>query len=152
MSVNEKEALEQFDDFLMIMDEQTDSLELEGEKRGIELDRSVESLGNLEELFTAMTENADKEKIEGLIVLFARYLGEIVCDTFRGKWILSLHDPKNINYNSPVVIDHAQEGLEFSPLSAMRAFSIRKKPGLLKQAVYADIDIQPVDLSDLSEY
>ncbi len=56
---------------------------------------------------------------------------------------------KSINYNTPVIINHAQEGLEFSPISVMRTFSIRKKSAFLKQAIYADVDIQPVNLSDL---
>jgi len=151
MSLNKKEALDQFDNFLMIMDEQTDSLELEAEKKGIELECSVESLGKLEELFLGIAKDADKETVDGLVVSFARYLGEIVSNNFNGKWVLSLNDPKSINYNTPVIIEHAQEGLEFSPISVMRAFSIRKKPGFLKQAIYADVNVQPVDLSDLIE-
>lgn len=49
--LNKKEALDQFDDFLMIMDDQLEALEEEAEKRGIELDCSNESLHNLEKLF-----------------------------------------------------------------------------------------------------
>lgn len=151
MSIDKKEALDKFDNFLMVMDDQNESLEQEALKLDIELTYSIDSIDKLESLFNLMAEDADKETIDGLIVSFARYLGEIVCKNLDGKWVLSLNDPKSINYNMPVIVGHAQEGLEFSPISTMRAFSIRKKPGFLKQAVYADIEVNPVDLSDLIE-
>jgi len=57
-----------------------------------------------------------------------------------------LDDPKNVYYNSPVIVDHtAIVGLEFSPIFAMQAVWLRRKPGLLRQIIMADIE--PVDLN-----
>lgn len=147
-----EQALEKFDDFLMIFDEQTDALEKDAAARGIDLDFSVESLAKLEQLFLLMAEGADKDAISQLIVYFARYLGEIVRINYGGKWILSLDDPKNVNFNTPVIVGHTPiPDLEFDPIGQMRAFSLKKRPGMLWQAIDADINPNPLDLSDLVE-
>jgi hypothetical protein len=147
-----KAALEKFDDFLMIFDDQTDALENDAEARGIELDFSISSLAKLEQLFTMMAEGADKDATNQLIVYFARYLGEIVRTNYGGKWQLSLDDPKNVNFNTPVIAGHTPiEGLEFSPIRTMRAFALKRQPGMLWRAINAHVDPRPVDLSGLVE-
>ncbi|CAH0351036.1 hypothetical protein [Aquabacterium sp. CECT 9606] len=79
-------------------------------------------------------------------------LGEMVRLRFGGTWHLPLNDEKNINFNAPVIVGHTPiAGLEFAPLSVMRAYALRRKPGTLRRAVEADIHIKPVDLSGLIE-
>ena len=147
-----EQALEKFNDFLMIFDEQTDALEKDAAARGIDLDFSVESLAKLEQLFLLMAEGADKDTISQLIVYFARYLGEIVRTNYGGKWILSLDDPKNVNFNTPVIVGHTPiSDLEFSPIRVIRAFALKRQPGMLWRAIDAHINPNPVDLSDLVE-
>ena len=149
---DKKEALEKFDDFLMIFDEQTDALENDAASRGIQLDFSISSLEKLEQLFPMMAEGADKDTTNQLIVYFARYLGEIVRNNYEGKWHLSLEDPKNVNFNTPVIVGHTPiEGLEFAPIGIMRAFALKRRPGMLLRAINAQINPKPVDLSDLVE-
>lgn len=149
---DKKKALEDFDDFLMIMDEQLDALENDAEARGIKLDFSLSSLAKLEELFLKMANGADKDMRDRLIVYFARYLGEIVRTNYGGKWQLSLDDPKNVNFNTPVIVGHTPiQGLEFSPIGIMRAFALKRRPGMLWTAIDADINPSPLDLSGLTE-
>lgn len=149
---DKKKALEDFDDFLMIMDEQLDALENDAEARGIKLDFSLSSLAKLEELFLKMANGADKDMRDRLIVYFARYLGEIVRTNYGGEWQLSLDDPKNVNFNTPVIVGHTPiQGLEFSPIGIMRAFALKRRPAMLWTAIDADINPSPLDLSGLTE-
>ena len=152
MSINKEAAEQDFDNFLMIMDDQLDNLRDEAEARGISLDLSPADLDKLEILFDLMSENVDKNEMSGLVVLFARHLGEIVRVNYGGNWRLSLDDEKNINFNNPVITGHCPvEGVEFSPIFVMRAYSLRRKKGTLQLAVDAQIKPSPVNLSHLAE-
>ena len=151
MTINRVKANENFEKFLIGMDDQLEALEDEALSKNIELDTSTSSIEKLEELFNLMTTHSDKEAIDNLIVTFARYLGEIVCNNYGGHWILPLDNPKSINFNVPVVTGHVQEDLEFAPISVMRAFALRRIPGTLKRAIDADINVSTVDLSGMIE-
>jgi hypothetical protein len=150
--MDKKQALNKFDEFLMILDEQTDALERDAEANGITLDFTLASLPKLEQLFLTMAEGADKEEISQLIVYFARYLGEIVRTNYGGKWHLPLDDPKSVNFNTPVIVGHTRiSGLEFSPIGIMRGFALKRRPGMLWRAIDADVNPSPLDLNDLIE-
>lgn len=152
MKIDMKETEEDFDDFLMIMDDQLDWLADEAEKYGITLDLTPDDFTKLEKLFDLMSEGQNKDYISGLVVTFARHLGEVVRETYGGKWHLPLDDEKNVNFNTPVIIEHTPiEGLELAPISIMRAYALRRKAGTLQQAVDADINPEPLDLSDMIE-
>ncbi|VWC18515.1 hypothetical protein BLA13014_05590 [Burkholderia aenigmatica] len=152
MTFDRNAAEEKFDDFLMVMDEQLDWLSDEAKRRGIELKVGLDDLPNLEKLFDLLSDGKEKDYVSGLVVTFARYLGEIVRECYGGKWALPLDDEKNINFNSPVIVGHTSiEGLEFAPLSVMRAYALRRKPGTLQRAVSAQVNPKPVDLSGLAE-
>ena len=141
-----------FQQFLIIMDDQIEWLEDQAKDRGIELSMSPTSFGNLEKLFDLMSESQSEDYISRLVVTFGRYLGEIVRLNYRGKWTLPLSDDKNINFNTPVITEHSCiEGLEFAPLSVMRAYSLRRKRNLLETAVNAQIDPKPIILDHLIE-
>jgi hypothetical protein len=152
MSIDKEAAEQDFDDFLMIMEDQLDYLKEEAERRGIFLDSSPDDLDKLEQLFDLMSETTDKKDIPGLVVLFARHLGEIVRLNYGGKWELPLDDEKNVNFNTPVLTGHCPvEGVECAPISIMHAYSLRRKKGTLKRAVDADVNPTSIDLSDLVE-
>ena len=149
---NKDEAKEKFDNFLFIMDDQLEAVESEAEKRDIPIAVDMGSLENLERLFFQVTENCSEDEKQGWIVTFARYVGEIVRETFNGKWHLSLEDPKNIYFNTPVIINHTKiENLQFSPIFAVRALSLRKKSGLLRKIVMADIKPRELNIDHLEE-
>ena len=152
MPIDRKEAEEKFDNFLMAMDEQLDWLSDEAENRGIKLDFGPSDFSKLEQLLNLMSEGQDKDSISRLIVIFARHLGEVIRLNYGGKWYLSFEDEKNVNFNIPVIVGHTKiEGLEFSPLSVMRAYALRRKEGTLQRAVDAQINPEPLDLSGLAE-
>jgi len=144
--------LEKFDHFLMIMDDQLEGLEDKANDYGISLTLTPESFDKLELLFDKMSEGADKEARIDLIITFGRYLGEIVRETYGGKWHLPLDDPKNVNFNSPVIIGHSPvAAVEFAPISVMRAYALRKRTGLLREAAMAQVDPQPLDIDHMEE-
>ncbi|MBR8233532.1 hypothetical protein K6W26_08885 [Burkholderia sp. AU42008] len=152
MVFDRKVAEEAFDDFLMIMDDQLDWLSDEAKQHGIQLTVKLDDLPKLEKLFDLMSDGKDKDYVSGLVVAFARFLGEIVRENYGGKWELPLDDEKNVNFNTPVIVGHTPvEGLEFAPLSVMRAYALRRKQGTLQRAVSAQINPTPLDLSGLAE-
>jgi hypothetical protein len=141
-----------FDHFLMIMDDQLEAFEDKAKDYGIALTREPESFDKLESLFDKMTEGADKEIKTNLVITFGRYLGEIVRESFGGKWELPLGDPRNINFNTPVIIGHtAAAGVQFSPISVMHAYSLRKRAGLLRTAAMSQVKPQPPDIDHMEE-
>lgn len=145
-------ALKVFDDFLLLMDDQIDALKSEALRQGSVLDFSLPSLDALETIFLTKTIAMSKEQVSKAIVYFARYLGETVIFNHGGRWVLSLSDEKNVNFNLPVIVGHSKvPGLEFSPVLGMRALSLRKRSGLLRQAVAAQVNPTPVDISNLIE-
>ncbi|KAG8151673.1 hypothetical protein [Burkholderia catarinensis] len=152
MAFDRKAAEEAFDDFVMIMDDQLDWLSDEAKGHGIKLAVELDDLPKLEKLFNLLSSGKDKDYVSGLVVTFARFLGEVVRESYGGKWVLPLDDEKNINFNTPVIVGHTPiEGLEFAPLSVMRAYALRKRPGTLQRAVDAQVNPKPVDLSGLAE-
>jgi hypothetical protein len=152
MAFDRKSAEEQFDNFLMSMDDQIDWLSEKAEEHGIELDVGLDDLSKLENLFDLLSDGKNKDYVSRLVVTFARFLGEIVRENYGGKWTLPLDDEKNINFNTPVIVGHVPiDGLEFAPLSVMRAYALRRKQGTLRRAVDAQINPKPVDLSGLEE-
>jgi hypothetical protein len=152
MSIDKEQAKKDFDDFLIIMDDQLDALSDEADKHQIKLDFSLDDFERLEHLFGLMSDGIDKEEKKGLIVMFARHLGEIVRLRFGGQWHLPLDDEKNVNFNTPVIMGHSPvDGLEYAPISAMRGYSLRRRAGSLRRGVDAGININPLDLSDLIE-
>lgn len=152
MIFDKKMAEEKFDQFLMIMDDQLDSLSCEAESRGIDLDFSLDDMDKLEDLFDLMAEGKSADDRASLVVFFARYLGELVLKNYGGKWSLPLEDEKNVNFNTPVIVGHCSiEGLEFAPISVMRGYSLRKRKGSLRRALDADVNPKALDLSDIPE-
>jgi hypothetical protein len=149
MKVNRVEAEEKFDDFLMIMDDQLEWLEDEASKRGIDLRCTPNTPELLELLFDKMSVSMNEDDISRLLVVFGRYLGEFILTTYGGKWTLPLDDEKNINFNTPVIVEHTKfEGLEFSPIRAMRAYYLRRRKGLIRQTILNQIAPEIVDLSE----
>lgn len=151
MKVDKVNDREDFETFLTIMDDQLDALQDIAEEKGIKLDCSIEDCPKLETLFNVIALETEKSLLSNLIVLFARHLGEIVVRNYRGVWVLSLEDPNDIHYNTPVITGHSKEGVAFSPISVMRSFALRRKPGTLSTAINADININPLNLDDLVE-
>lgn len=152
MTFNLEEAREAFEQFLMLMDGQIEWLVAQAQTHGIELDGSPESLDRLERLHDLMAATLSEDERDSLRVVFARYLGETVRLAHGGKWALPLDDPKDIHFNRPVIIGHSRYPLcEFSPIHAIHAYSLRRRPGLIRSIVASNVDPQILNLSDLAE-
>lgn len=136
----------------MLMDGQMEWLVAQAQMHGIELDCSLESLDRLEHLHDLMAATLSEDERDSLRVVFARYLGETVRLLHGGKWALPLDDPKDIHFNRPVIMGHSRYPLcEFSPIHAIRAYSVRRRPGLIRSIVASSVDPQILDISDLAE-
>jgi hypothetical protein len=154
MAIDFHAAEEQFQSFLVLMDEQIEWLESEARTHDIDISVSGDTvmLQRLESLFDVLSGGKDRDEIAGLNVVFARFLGEWLRLHFGGAWRLPLDDPKNVNFNTPVIEGHTRiPGLQFAPILAMRAYSLRRKPGVLLQAITAQVDPKTLDLTDLQE-
>lgn len=132
----------------MAMDDQLKWLEEEASRLNLELGISKNTPELLEALLDRMSGGMNDDNKDRLLVILGRYLGEFVRITYGGKWTLPLDDEKNINFNTPVIVGHSRfEGLEFSPIRTMRAYSLRKKPGMIRKIIHSDISPQILDLS-----
>jgi hypothetical protein len=152
MTLDLHKAHEAFEQFLMIMDDQIEWLVDQAHVHGIDLDGSLESLDRLEILYTTMAATLSEDEQNALRVVFARYLGDVVWEHHGGKWTLPLDDPKDINFNMPVIVGHSScPWLEFNPIHTMRAYSLRPRPGMIRSIVAHSVDPQILDLSDLAE-
>jgi predicted nuclease of restriction endonuclease-like RecB superfamily len=141
-----------FDEFLVKMDDQLEWLADEAEKYETSLDFTVDDLARLERLFDSMAENHDEHYASKLVIIFARHLGEFFRKNYGGKWSLHLADEKNVNFNTPVIAGYSKiEGLEFAPVSVMRAYNLRRKQGTLYRAVDANANPSALDLSRFIE-
>jgi len=152
MTLDLNEAREAFDQFLMLMDGQIEWLVAQARIHGISLDGSPESLDRLERLHDLMAVTRSEDERDSLRVVLARYLGETVRLIHGGKWVLPLDDPREVNFNRPVIVGHSRYPLcEFSPIHAIRAYSLRRRPGLIRSIVANSVNPQILDLSDLAE-
>ena len=152
MPINLEDAREDFEQFLILMDDQIDWLVEQAQDHGIVLDGSLESFDHLECLYTSMAATLTQDDRAALRVVFARYLGDSVRERYGGQWTLPLDDPRDISFNMPVIVGHSTcPWLEFNPIHTMLAFSLRKGPGLIRRVVGHSVDPQILDLSDLVE-
>ena len=152
MTINLEDARETFEQFLIVMDDQIEWLVEQAQDHGIDLDGNLESLDRLERLYNAMSATLTEDELASLRVVFARYLGDSVRVLYGGKWTLPLDDPRDINFNTPVIVGHSScPWLEFNPIHTMRAYSLRPKAGMIRNIVAHSVDPQILDISDLVE-
>lgn len=156
-AVNRGEALQRFDSFLMLMDEQLRALEADAARHGLPLAPEQDTPEQLEALFDALAQGlsreADPEAWGSLLVYIGRYLGEWVRQSFGGRWVLPLDDVRNLNFNTPVIVGHSPVcGLELAPIRLVRAYGLRRRRGTLRKGVLAQVRPEPpLDLSNLAE-
>lgn len=145
------EARATFAGFLQEMDDRLQRLELLAGARGLELDYSEASLGDFETLLEALLDEAQAGDGDttSVVVSGARYLGELLRQTYGGEWHLPLDDPKNIHHNTPVIVGHNASGTEFAPISLCRVFARRRQRGVFAGAIRSQIAPQKPDLGPL---
>ncbi|RZK99498.1 MAG: hypothetical protein EOP36_19120 [Rubrivivax sp.] len=149
--LDQEKAEDAFQQFLMEMDDRIEGLQQEAEGYQLALDLSDDSLDALEKFILKILNSKSNPDVKSLAVTCGRYLGEVMARNHHGRWILSLDDPKNINFNQPVVIGHGASKTEFAPVSVCRAFILKKTPGLIKKAYLSQLSPRQLDLSKLIE-
>ena len=148
MNIDQVQAAEVFDDFLIATDDQIEWLIEEAKKHKIALTNSPNTPELLEKSFDIISEELNEEDIEKLIVIFGRYLGEFIRLNYGGKWTLPLKDKKNVNFNTPVITGHSPiEGLEFAPIRVICAYALRRYKGTIRRAIDNHSHPQILDLS-----
>ena len=146
-SFDEAAALETFEQFLFEMDQRVEALQEAAVARGFTLDMTVGSLNDLEAFLEEVSRATPPAiDMESLNVLGGRYLGEVVCAQYGGKWELPLSDRSSVNFNQPVIVGHSDAGAEFAPISVAGAF-LKKNNADCLRGLYRDKSRQPKSIS-----
>ena len=148
---DKEKAEDAFQQFLMEMDDRIEGLQQEAEGYQLNLDMSDSSLDILEKFILKILNSTSNPDVKSLAVTCGRYLGEVMAQNHQGRWFLPLDDPKNINFNQPVIIGHGASKTEFAPMSVCRAFILKKTPGLINKAYVSQLSPRKLDLSKLIE-
>jgi hypothetical protein len=131
----DNDELEKFELFLCEMDDVLEDFVSQAQTAGVVLDYTVASLDALEAYIgTTLQAGAPGELVKNRA---SRYLGEVFRRTVGGKWQLCLRDPKYLYFKLPVIANYSSKPIEFSPVSIISNYTIRRKPGLLRAAVEA---------------
>ena len=129
---NCKDDIEKFQYFIFEMDDVLEEFVGLFNKNGFELDYSLSSLDLLENIIDSMEANANDSKF---VNRCSRYLGEVFIKELGGRWDLSLDNPDNVYFKLPIVNDYSNLDIEFCPIAIINNYLVRKRPGLLKEAV-----------------
>ena len=106
-------------------------------KGGYNLDLSVESLNELEEMILKM--NVDEN--HALFDDIASYIGQVVVENYGGKWECCLDKNNSLYYGFPVIAGFNNYDVLLSPYSVLKIFIHRKKSGQIFHSI--DICINP---------
>lgn len=153
MAVSRIKAEEVFQQFLFEMDDRLEWLYNVASGYGIPLNETYRDVSLLETLYDTLivTELFQGDR-EGLVILLARQLGEVLRRNYGAKWALCLNDERNPYYNTPVLFDLGpHKDLEFSPIFTVRAYAVRRKQGTILRAVEAQVNPTPLSLDHLLE-
>ncbi|WP_100073960.1 hypothetical protein [Chryseobacterium camelliae] len=139
-----KELEEKFDNFIFNIDDYIESLEDKAEHQDLKLDLSLNSLEDLEQFILKCDISVNSDEYNDC----SAYLGEVVVQNFKGKWICNLDKENNsLYYGFPVVIGHSKEGVLFSPFHVVKAFILRKKHNLFIDAIKSQVEPTEIDWS-----
>ena len=122
---SKKELLEMFDKFYLKVDFRIGHLKNVAKEAGYNLDLSVESLDVLEDYILKMNIDSDHDLYDDV----ASYIGEVVRNTYGGKWECCLDKKNSLFYGLPVISNFNKYGVLLSPYSLLKIFIHRKKEG-----------------------
>jgi hypothetical protein len=147
--LNRQEAIEKHARFMSIMDEQLSWLKEQASMYAVELKYNAQDFDDVEYLIDKMSEDVPAKDIQTLYVVIGRYLGEDFRRNYGGKWEVCLEE-KSPYYGFPVIADFSNvKGYVFPPIFTVKAYTIRKKKGVIKNAVNSYINPKILDLSGI---
>lgn len=126
---------EEFQKFLVEMDDVLEGLLERAERDGRVLDYSPASLDALEELWLSGKSAGDAEVLS---TRCARYVGEVYRRNLGGVWKLELNSPKKAAYGLPVISGFSSRDYSSCPTLLFQSFRAREIRGLLRTAYEAD--------------
>jgi hypothetical protein len=132
-----EDEMEKFQQYLFEMDDVLrEFLNEVAAQAGVALDFTTESLDRLEPAIDILLSRPGAE-VDTVKNRAARYLGEAFRRHIGGTWELCLKDPKYMYFKLPVIAGYADMPIEFSPVSVVGNYIVRRKRGLLRGAVAA---------------
>jgi hypothetical protein len=126
---------EEFQEFLVEMDDVLEGLIEKAAGHGLRLDYSPASLDALEELWLSSKKAGDAERLS---TRCARYVGEVYRRNLGGIWRLELDDPRKAAFGLPVISGFSTRGYSSCPTLLFQSFRAREKRGILRAAFDAD--------------
>jgi hypothetical protein len=144
--LSRKELEEKFELFLFNMDDCLEQFEEKSSQQGYIFDYSLNSLPLIEKYIIDNNIPVDSDDYNDI----SSYVGEVVRKNVKGsKWICNLDKKNNsLYYGYPVITGHTKiDGVLFSPFHLVKAFILRKKSNLFREAIESQINPQPIDWS-----
>ena len=139
-----KELEEKFDNFLFNIDDYIEDLQNRAENQHFRLDLSLHSVDDLEKFILKNDVSVGSDEYNDC----SAYLGEVVVENFKGRWICNLDKENNsLYYGFPVITGHSKEGVLFSPFHVVKAFILRKKENLFMDAIKSQVEPTEIDWS-----
>lgn len=140
LSVEELEN--NFDNFIFNIDDYIDSIQEKARAQGYNFNLTINSLDEVEEYIITNNINVQDDDFNDL----SAYLGEFVVENFEGRWKCNLDKVNNsLYYGFPVIEGHSLSDVLFSPFHVIKAFILRKRKGLLKEAILSQVNPQKID-------
>lgn len=136
-----KELLETFDKFLLAVDFRIEHLKYATKDAGCNFDFSMVSLSTLEKLILEKNINETHDLFDDV----ASYIGEVVRNTYGGKWECCLDKKNSLFYGLPVISNFNKYGVLLSPYSLLKIFIHRKKEGQIAHSI--EICVNPPDFN-----
>ncbi len=116
----------------------------QAEHQDLKLNLSLKSLYDLEQWILKRDISVNSDEYNDC----AAYLGEVVVQNFKGKWICNLDNENNsLYFGFPVVIGHSKEGVLFSPFHVVKAFILRKRQDVFLDAIKSRVEPTKIDWS-----
>ena len=126
------ELKENFDEFLLNVDNYLIEIIDKANRQSYKLDFSLKTLKYIEKYIIRVDVVIDDDDYNDLSV----YLGEVLRRNYGGKWICNLDKENNsLSYGFPVIEGDYNPGVLFSPFHVVKAFILRRKSGHFRAAI-----------------
>lgn len=140
-----EEIEEKFENFIFNMSDNLEQIEEKANQQNLKFDYTLNSLKNIERYILKNNTTINDDDYNDL----SSYLGEVLRKNSKGNWICNLDKEGNsLYYGFPVIAGHSIDGVLFSPFHLIKAFILRKKENLFKEAIESQINPKEIDWSN----
>jgi hypothetical protein len=143
-NLSKEEIEEKFEIFLFNISDSIEQIEDKANQQNLKFDYTLNSLRNIEIYILKNNTTITDDDYNDL----SAYLGEVLRQNSKGKWICNLDKEGNsLYYGFPVITGHSIDGVLFSPFHLIKAFILRKKENLFKDAIDSQVNPKEIDWS-----